>query len=68
MRVTVNDREREVADGATIRDLLAELGLDARAVVVERNGEVVPRVEAADTALADGDRLIVIRAVAGGAG
>ena len=67
MRITVNDREREVADGASLGGLLAELGLDHRAVVVERNGEVVPRDAAPDTPLAEGDRLIVVKAVAGGA-
>jgi thiamine-phosphate pyrophosphorylase len=67
VRITVNDREREVADGASLGGLLAELGLDHRAVVVERNGEVVPRDAAPDTPLAEGDRLIVVKAVAGGA-
>lgn len=66
MRVSVNDHDRELHDGATLGELLDQLGLDARAVVVERNGEVVARDRAAATELSDGDRLIVVRAVAGG--
>jgi thiamine biosynthesis protein ThiS len=35
-------------------------------VVVERNGEPVPRWELAATVLAEGDQLELVRAVAGG--
>jgi thiamine biosynthesis protein ThiS len=35
-------------------------------VLVERNGEPVERAALARTALADGDRLELVRAVAGG--
>lgn len=66
MRVTANDKPVDVADGATVADLLMALGLDRRWVVVERNGEPVPRAEVAATALAAGDRVELVRAVAGG--
>lgn len=56
----------EVPAGATVDDLLGRLGLGAKWVVVERNGEPVPRRQAATTVLADGDRLELVRAVAGG--
>ena len=66
MRVTANDKPVDVPDGATVADLLAVLGLDRRWVVVERNGEAVPRTETVTTALAAGDRVELVRAVAGG--
>ena len=66
MRVTANGDEVDLADGATIADLLATLGLGPKNVVVERNGEPVARATMATTALADGDRLELVRAVAGG--
>ena len=66
MRVTANGDVVDVADGATVADLLAVLGLGGRWVLVERNGEPVRRAELATTALADGDRLELVRAVAGG--
>ena len=47
-------------------DVLEVLGLAGRVVVVERNGEPVARSRVADVVLAQGDRLEVVRAVAGG--
>lgn len=67
MRIQANDTPYEVDPGTTVGDFVRTLGLDPRYVVVERNGEVVHRTAADDTALDDGDRLIVVRAVAGGA-
>ena len=66
MQVLANGRAVELADGATLDDLLANLGLGAKWVVVERNGEPVPRRQSATTVLVDGDRLELVRAVAGG--
>jgi len=47
-------------------DLLEHLGLGAKWVLVERNGEPVLRRDLATTVLGDGDRLELVRAVAGG--
>lgn len=66
MRVTVNGGERDVPDGTSLLALLAELGLRPGAVVVERNGEALVRSELDGVRLADGDRLELVRAVAGG--
>jgi sulfur carrier protein len=66
MRVITNGDAVEVPAGATVEDLLRTLGLGGRWVLVERNGEPVPRSELATTALAHGDRLELVRAVAGG--
>ncbi|MBW3557478.1 MAG: sulfur carrier protein ThiS [Actinobacteria bacterium] len=64
--VRVNGDEVEVAEGATVEDLLRQLGLGGKWVLVERNGNPVPRVDLALTALAPADRLELVRAVAGG--
>lgn len=66
MIVVANGDAIEVADGATVADLLDQLGLGKRLVVVERNGEPVPRADRVTTALLEGDRLELVRAVAGG--
>lgn len=66
MIVVANGDEVEVGDGATVADLLEHLGLGKRLVVVERNGDPVPRSERATTELHHGDRLELVRAVAGG--
>jgi sulfur carrier protein len=66
VRVTVNGTEREVAPGSTLPALLAELGLRPGSVVVERNGTALLRSEVDAVVLAEGDRLELVRAVAGG--
>ncbi len=66
MRVVANGAPVELADGATVDDLLAALGLGAKWVIVERNREPVPRVDLATTVLSQDDRIELVRAVAGG--
>ena len=65
-QVVANGDPVEVPDGSTVDDLLALLGLGGRWVLVERNGEPVERSHLSTTILADGDRLELVRAVAGG--
>lgn len=66
MIVRVNGDDVEAPDGSSLGQLLEQLGLGRRLIVVERNGEPVPRADIATTPLADGDRLELVRAVAGG--
>ncbi|MDQ4131777.1 MAG: sulfur carrier protein ThiS [Actinomycetota bacterium] len=66
MMVVANGDPVELAAGATVDDLLRQLGLGGRWVLVERNGEPVNRRDLASTVLAEGDRLELVRAVAGG--
>jgi len=66
VKVTANGDPVELADGATVDDLLTALGLGGKWVVVERNREPVARADLANTVLADGDRIELVRAVAGG--
>jgi len=67
MRLVVNGDELEaLAERATVLDLLEHLELGPNWVIVERNGEPVPRRDVATTTLADGDRIELVRAVAGG--
>ena len=64
--VTVNGRVQETEPGDTVASLLDRLGLAAKYALVERNGEPVERGLYGETALADGDSLVVARPVAGG--
>lgn len=66
MQVTANGKPVEVGEGATVGDLLEVLGLRSRWVIAERNGEALPRAHMDGTVLAAGDRLELVRAVAGG--
>jgi sulfur carrier protein len=64
--LTVNGRERQVDDGTTLVELLESLGLRVGSVVVEHNGTALLRSETEQVRLAAGDRLELVRAVAGG--
>lgn len=66
MKVAVNGKDIDVPQAATVSRLLAELGLEGPYALVERNGEPVERGRYAETALEEGDRLVVARPVAGG--
>ena len=65
--VVANGRPVELPDGATLATLLDALGVPGKAVAaVEHNGEPVHRSAHASRPLAAGDRIELVRAVAGG--
>lgn len=66
MTVTANGEPVDLEAGATVDDLLRTLGLGGRWVLVERNGTPVDRRRLSTTILQEGDRLELVRAVAGG--
>ncbi|ODU85189.1 MAG: thiamine biosynthesis protein ThiS [Novosphingobium sp. SCN 63-17] len=66
MSLTVNGEPRRIAHGASVADLVADIGLNPAKVAVERNALIVPRSTLADVALADGDVLEIVHFVGGG--
>ncbi len=66
MRVTANGTSYEIEPGTTVASFVCSRDLDPRFVVVERNGEPLERSQYDGVRLADGDRLELVRAVAGG--
>jgi thiamine biosynthesis protein ThiS len=66
VRLTINGEPRELPDGLTVGALLERLGAPSRGVAVARNERVVARVEYDSHCVADGDRIEIIKAVAGG--
>ena len=67
MQVTVNGSPHMLDAAAhDVAALVRALGLEGKRIAVERNGEIVPRSRHADTRLAHGDRIEVVRAVGGG--
>ena len=66
LSITVNGEERRVPEGATVSDLLHELGIATPRVAVERNRDIVPKARYPETRLAAGDELEVVELVGGG--
>ena len=66
MRVIANGEQFDVGYGLTVAAFIRSRDLDPRYVVVERNGEALKRGSYDEVRLAEGDRLEVVRAVAGG--
>jgi sulfur carrier protein len=66
MRLMVNGEEREVADGATVADLIESSGLADAACAAEVNKSFVPKRDHATTTLTEGDRIELVTLVGGG--
>jgi sulfur carrier protein len=66
IHIVVNGENREATPGATVADLLREMGLNAGRVAIERNLEILPRPQWPETHLAAGDRLEIVQFVGGG--
>lgn len=66
IEVIANGEPRTIPDGQTVAGFLAALELDPDVVVVERNGEIVPRSRFGELRLEADDRLEVVHFVGGG--
>jgi thiamine biosynthesis protein ThiS len=64
--IVVNGEERAARPGDSVTDLLRELGLDSGRVAIERNLEILPRPEWAETKVEAGDRYEIVQFVGGG--
>ena len=66
MELLVNGDRRDVADGATVADLVDEMETPPSGVAVAVNGEVVPKTRWGGWGLTEGDRVEVLSAIGGG--
>lgn len=64
--VVANGVERTVTLPCSLEEFLIQQGLPPRSVVVELNGEAIAPSEFASRALTTGDRMEIVRIVAGG--
>lgn len=68
MRVEINGTERELAEGASVRDAAEAVGVEpGRGVAIALDGEVVPKGEVDAVVLREGQRVEVVAAIGGGA-
>ncbi len=66
IEVLVNGERRAVPAGASVLDLLRQLRLDPRVVVVEHNRRIVRRPDLEQARLAAGDAVELVQFVGGG--
>lgn len=66
IEISANGECYSIAAGTALTGFIRSLGLEPRQVVTERNGEALTPGEAAETILEEGDRLELVRIVAGG--
>lgn len=66
MKVFLNRQEICVGSRVTLRDLLASQSLISDGIAVAVNNRIISKEDWANTFLADGDKVTVIRATCGG--
>lgn len=66
IRIMLNGEEREVSAGRTVGQLLADLELHPRMIVVEHNREILDRERYDETEVREGDTLELVHFVGGG--
>lgn len=65
MKITVNGTSRDLADGTTVADLIAQSNLTPDKVAVELNRRLL-KSDKYDTVLKDGDEVEIVTFVGGG--
>ncbi len=66
MKIQVNGQDIELPDGSNIITLLETMQLTGKRIALERNREIIPKSQYAQTVLHAGDRLELVVAVGGG--
>ena len=66
MTISINGEPRSIQGARNIAELIEELALAAPSLLVEHNGLALRRDEWIERMLADGDRVELVRIVAGG--
>lgn len=66
MQIVLNGEPKTLTDGATVADLVRDLGLQPKFVAVERNETLVPRTDHARCVLSPNDRVEIVTLVGGG--
>ncbi len=66
MKIVVNGKEHEVADGLSVDGLLTHLGVKREFTAVAVNREITLKRAYAATLLNEGDRVEIVRPMGGG--
>lgn len=67
MKISINGNIKQFdSENMTISALVVTLNLTGKRLAIEKNGEIVPRSQFAETKLQEGDKLEIVGAVGGG--
>ena len=66
MTITLNGERREILRATNVAELIEELALPVPAILIEHNGFALRRDEWPTRPLTEGDRIELVRIVAGG--
>ena len=66
MTISINGEPRQIQRAQNVAELIEEIALPASAILVEHNGQALRREEWPARLLAEGDRIELVRIVAGG--
>ena len=66
MRISLNGEETDAGGAQTVAELIGRFQLPPETVLIEHNGIALHRREWPQKALTNGDRIEIIRVVAGG--
>jgi sulfur carrier protein len=66
MNISINGEERDIEGQKSLSDLVEELGLEPRMILIEHNGCALHRSEWLERGLAEGDRIEILQVAAGG--
>ncbi|HEY4285445.1 MAG TPA: sulfur carrier protein ThiS [Chthoniobacterales bacterium] len=66
MTISLNGKTEDARDARTVQELVEQLGLPPKTVLIEHNGTALHRREWSERDLTDGDQIEVLRVVAGG--
>jgi thiamine biosynthesis protein ThiS len=67
MEITVNGKKRaNFISPLTVAELIEQLGINPKSIIVERNFEIVTKNKVNATTIQDGDSIEIIRLVGGG--
>ncbi len=66
IQIIINGQNQVVDARTALSALLQDLKIDSRYIAISLNEEVIPRSQINDKMIQNGDRIEIIRAVAGG--
>ena len=66
MKVKVNSKETEVAEGSKLADLAIQLELPTQGIAIGLNNKLIPRPDWNTQELHENDSLVIIKAACGG--